>query len=200
MTQIFTETGEKIPVTVLDTSDVVVSNILKEREELTHFELGVGKKKRVNKPDEGNYKALGFVPKFKYTFKNNKLVNEAEELEIGAHIRANTFEEGELVDVSGVSKGKGFQGVVKRYGFAGGPKTHGQSDKQRSPGSIGAGTTPGRVVKGKKMPGHMGARPKTVLNVKVVKVDEAENLLILKGAIPGNNGAFVLVEKSIKSR
>jgi large subunit ribosomal protein L3 len=117
------------------------------------------------------------------------------EVKVGDRIDASIFNEGDVVDVVGTSKGRGFAGVVKRHGFAGGPKTHGQSDRWRAPGSIGSGTTPGRVMKGMKMAGHMGSERVTVKNLRVLRVDPARNLVAVKGAVPGPNGGLVLLKK-----
>ena len=116
-------------------------------------------------------------------------------LKIGDKVDAGIFSEGELIDITGTSKGRGFAGVVKRHGFSGGPKTHGQSDRWRHPGSIGSGTTPGRVMKGLRMAGHMGNERVTVKNLQVVKVDPARNLVAVKGAVPGPRGGLVLLRK-----
>ena len=122
-------------------------------------------------------------------------VDGTDELKIGDKIDASIFAEGELIDVTGTSKGRGFAGVVKRHGFAGGPKTHGQSDRWRAPGSIGSGTTPGRVMKGLRMAGQMGNERVTVKNLEVVKVDPTRNLVAVKGAVPGPRGGLVLLKK-----
>lgn len=120
------------------------------------------------------------------------------ELEMGNEVKADSFAAGDFVDVTGVSRGKGFAGAVKRYGFAGGPKTHGQSDRHRAPGSRGAGTTPGRTFKGARGPGHMGDQRKTVLNLKVAYVDAERDLLAIKGAVPGAPGGLVAVRAAVK--
>jgi large subunit ribosomal protein L3 len=121
-------------------------------------------------------------------------------LEVGQVIKADVFSTGDLVDVVGISKGKGFAGVVKRHGFAGGPKTHGQSDRHRAPGSIGAGTTPGRVFKGMRMPGRMGGDRTTVANLELIVVDPERNLLAVKGAIPGAKNGLVVVKEARKTK
>jgi large subunit ribosomal protein L3 len=126
--------------------------------------------------------------------------DEIADLEEGQKVTVDIFETGEFVDVTGVSKGRGFTGVVKRYGFRGGPKTHGQSDRWRTPGSIGACTTPGRVFKGKRMPGRMGGERVTVQNLQVVTVDPERNLLAIRGAIPGAKNGLVMVRQARKSR
>lgn len=180
MTRVFK--GEKsVPVTVVDISGCVVS--LKDEKGI---ELAVGKKLKVNKATQGKYKALGYVPMYReYFFGMNG------EYEVGQEIKADTFAQGEKVILSGVTKGKGFAGVVKRYGFAGGPRTHGQSDRLRAPGSIGAGTTPGRVLKGKRMAGRLGTKTVT-LNKREV-VDVIDTFILLSGPVPGNRGDKVII-------
>lgn len=180
MTRIFK--GEKsVPVTVVDVSDCVVS--LKDD---VGIELGLGKKKRVNKALEGKYKGLGFVPALREYF-----TGLTGEYEVGAKVMPDTFASGEKVTVTGVTKGKGFIGVVKRYGFKGGPRTHGQSDRLRAPGSIGAGTTPGRVLKGKRMAGRMGSKTVTLHSKEVV--DVVDTYLLISGPIPGNRGDKIVI-------
>lgn len=126
--------------------------------------------------------------------------DDVDRYQLGQVLDVSLFAEGDVVDVTGTSKGKGFQGVVRRHGFKGGPKTHGQSDRLRGPGAIGAGTTPGRVVKGLRMAGHMGNVQSSVLNLQVVKVDAERNLLLVRGAVPGSINGLVLVRKAAKSK
>lgn len=190
MTQIYDEDGAVIPVTILDVSDVYVIGIKNsDKDGYNATILGKGKKKNANKPEVGKYKKLGFVPN--YIKEIRDLVLETDE---NSKLTVSLFKNGEIVSVTGSSKGKGFQGVVKRWNFHGGPKTHGQSDRWRAPGSIGSGTTPGRVYKGKKMAGRMGGEQITVKNLEVVFVDEKNELLGIKGAVPGNKGAFILIK------
>lgn len=153
--------------------------------------LGFGQKKRAKKTEKSFSQIAGFSPRKikEFTF------DKSEDLKVGGKITVAVFEPGDLVKVTGVTKGRGFAGGVKRWGFAGGPKTHGQSDRHRAIGSIGAGTTPGRVYKGKRMPGHMGAAKQTVINLEIVDVDEKNNMLLVKGAIPGPRNGFVIVKK-----
>jgi len=192
MTQIFSEDGKVTPVTIIDVNNVYVAGVKTlDRDGYIAVIIGQGKKKKPTKPELGKYAELGHVPT---TVKEIK-VDSVDDIKIGTKIDAESFVIDDKVNVTGVTKGKGFQGVVKRWGFAGGPKTHGQSDRERAPGSIGAGTTPGRVYKGKKMPGHMGARVKTVENLKVAKVINEHGLLILKGAVPGSKGSIVMIRK-----
>jgi large subunit ribosomal protein L3 len=188
MTRILQE-GKSIPVTIVDTMDCVVSavgdNII---------ELGLNKK-RGKKTELAKYKDLGFVPRYTRMVKS-----KADSLKVGDKIESSVFVEGDVVTIKSKSKGKGFAGVVKRWGFSGGPRTHGQSDRLRAPGSIGAGTTPGRVLKGKKMAGRMGGDNLTIKNKKIV--DIIDNFILLSGSIPGNNGDPVLIyaEKADESK
>jgi len=188
MTQIFESTGKQKAVTVVSVAGNRVARTI-GGETPTHIEIGMGKKEKANKADTGNYKQLGFVPQYKIV-----VPVSGETQEIGTEIGANIFEVGTKVKVTATSKGKGFQGVVKRWGFHGGPKTHGQSDKHRHPGSIGAGTTPGRITKGKRMGGRMGGDQVTVANLKVVEVDNDNQVILLGGAIPGNNGSIIVIK------
>ena len=193
MTQIFSEDGAVVPVTIVDVNDVyVVTKNNTEKNGYNSVVLGKGKKKNANKPEVGKYKKLGFVPNFVREIRDMNVETE-ENTKLGAEI----FSEGDIIQVTGISKGKGFQGVMKRWNFSGGPKTHGQSDRWRAPGSIGSGTTPGRVYKGKKMAGRMGSDQVTVKNLKVVMVDKENGLIAIKGAIPGNKGSYLVVS-SIK--
>jgi large subunit ribosomal protein L3 len=153
-------------------------------------QLGFGETKKLNSPQKGHLKKLG---KFRYL--REFRVADTEGVKVGDKIDVGLFKEGDLVDITGVTKGKGFAGVVKRYGFAGGPKTHGQSDRHRAPGSIGATTSPGRVLKGKRMAGHMGSERVTVSHLKVYKADPERNLLLVKGAVPGARNGLLLIEK-----
>lgn len=190
MTQIYDENGLVVPITIVDVNDVyVVSTKNHEKDGYDATVLGKGKKKNANKPELGKYKKLGFVPIFVKEIKD--MVLETEE---SGKIPATLFKSGEIISVTGNTKGKGFQGVVKRWNFHGGPKTHGQSDRWRAAGSIGSGTTPGRVYKGKKMPGRMGGNQVTVKNLQVVLVDEENGLIGIKGAVPGNKGSFIIIK------
>ncbi len=179
MTRVLQE-GKAIPVTIVDTVDCVVSSV-----EDTMVELALQKKKG-KKTELGKYKDLGFIPKYTRMVKL-----KGDSPKVGDKIQSSVFSEGDIVTIKSKSKGKGFTGVVKRWGFAGGPKTHGQSDRLRAPGSIGAGTTPGRVFKGKKMAGRMGSDNFTIKNKKVI--DIVDNYILLSGSVPGNNGDPVLI-------
>ena len=149
----------------------------------------------MNSPRAGH---LGKLGKLRYL--REITADDVSTLEVGHKVDAGLFGKGESVDVTGISKGKGFAGGVKRYHFRGGPKTHGQSDRHRAPGSIGSTTTPGRVLKGQRMAGHMGDDQVTVRNLKVLEADPARNLLLVRGAIPGAVGALVIVHKAGKRK
>lgn len=194
MTQVYLDNGSVVPVTVVDVSNNVISKVLTS-DKATHIELGKDKRKNANKADKGNYKTLDFVPRFKKVF---KLLTNDSAPEVGAEVKADIFSVGEKVQVTGVNKGKGFQGVVKRWGFAGGPRTHGASDRERAPGSLGTRTIPGRVFKGKKMGGHMGTKTQTISGLKIVKVMAEENLIAVEGSIPGPVKGYVIIKKQTK--
>lgn len=170
-----------IPVTAIDVSDCVISRIESE-----HIELGLRRGKG-NRAMQGNYKELGYIPRFRKMFLKKDIDGK-----IGEEIKANVFTVGSKVKIVSVSKGKGFAGVMKRWGFSGGSRTHGQSDRERAGGSIGAGTDPGRVLKGKKMPGRMGGNKTTLDSVEIVEV--GDSWLLLKGGIPGGNGTCVIIK------
>ncbi len=198
MTQIFLEDGTVVPCTVLEVGPCVVTQIrTPERDGYQAVQLGFGERKVKNtpKPLLGHFAKAKTSPKRKLAeFRNwdGELPQLGQTLTV-----ADIFQEGDLVDVTGTSKGKGFQGVVKRHGFSGvGMQTHGQKDKERHPGSIGAATFPARVVKGKRMAGHMGNARVTVKNLRVLRIDKTRNLLFVKGSVPGYRGAFVLVKKA----
>ena len=196
MTQVFDERGVVYPVTVIECGPNVVTQIkTEETDGYEAVQLGFGLSRRLNKPEQGHRRASGFQSKELREVKADTL----DGLEVGQQIKVDTFAEGELIDVTGTSKGRGFQGVMKRHGFAGGPATHGQSDRARAPGSIGSSATPGRVMPGMKMAGHMGDERVTVQNLTVVRVDTERNLLLVRGSVPGHNKGLVLVKKAVKS-
>ncbi len=195
MTQIFEE-NTLVPITIVEAGPcVIVQRKVKKKNGYNAIQLGFleAKKNRVNKPELGHFKKNEISPK-KYL--REIRVNDVGNLNIRDEIRVDVFKEGDLVDVVGVSKGKGFAGVVKRWGFHGGPASHGAGGWRRRPGSIGASADPSRVFKGKKMPGRMGAERKTVRNLKIVKVDKEENLLLIKGCLPGNKGSLLTIKSS----
>src|SRR5579884_3601602 len=192
MTTVFSPEGTAIPVTVLEAGPCYVTQVrTPEREGYSAVQLGFEESKRLNQPERGHLKGL---PPLRHL---REFRVEPEALPaVGQKVDVGIFAPGELVDVVGTSKGKGFAGVVKRHHFRGGPKTHGQSDRHRAPGSIGATTTPGRVLKGTRMAGHMGARRVTVKNLRVVRAEADRNLLIVEGAVPGPKTALVMIRKS----
>ena len=197
MTQIFSETGAIIPVTVVEAGPcVVVQKKTIENEGYTAIQLGFEdiREKLVTKPKKGHFDKAKVS--YKRILKEFKLDNAAE-LNIGDIIKADTFVNGDKVDVSGVSKGKGYQGAIKRHGYHTGPMAHG-SGYHRHQGSMGANTDPSRVMKGKGMPGHMGSEAVTIQNLYIVKVDSDNNLIAIKGAIPGPNGGLVVVRTALK--
>ncbi len=198
MTQIFSEDGRAIPVTVVQAGPCVVAQVrTQERDGYAAVQLGFGEKKesRVNKPMKGHFAKSGVAPvRHLVEFRTD----DAASYEVGSSVTVERFTAGEHVDVVGVSKGKGFAGVMKRHNFAGKEDSHGTQRKHRSTGSIGAGTTPGRVFKGMKGPGHMGHERTTVLSLEVVETDLERNLLLIKGAIPGPNGGLIMIRNAVK--
>lgn len=196
MTQVFDETGAVHPATVIECGPNVVTQIkTKDKDGYEAVQLGFELDKRLNKPELGHRKESGFLSRHLREVKATAL----DSLSVGQVIKADLFKDGQLVDVTGTSKGRGFQGGVKRHGFSGGPKTHGQSDRLRAPGSIGSSATPGRVWKGMKMAGRMGNDRVTVMNLEVLKVDPDRNLLVIKGSVPGHNNALVLIRHAVKA-
>lgn len=198
MTQIFAEDGTLVPVTVLEAGPcTVVQKKTVETDGYNALQVGFGeiREKLVNNPIKGHFKKAGVA--IKRTLKELKLENSAD-YEVGAEIKADIFSVGDKVDVSGVSKGKGTQGPVKRHGQHTGPVTHG-SKSHRVTGSMGSATTPGRVKKGKKMAGHMGAVNVTVQNLEIVRADAEKNLILIKGAVPGTKGSVLTIKESVKA-
>ena len=194
MTQLFKEDGISEAVTVIDASPCAVVQVkTKEKEGYNAVQLGYGKPKRLSSPEKGHLKDAG---EFRYL--REFRLEDVDGINIGDKVDVSLFQPGDTVDVTGVSKGKGFAGVVKRHHFAGGPKTHGQSDRLRAPGAIGSGTTPGRVKKGMRMAGRMGNERVTARNLVVVKADAERNILVVRGAVPGANNGIILIGKSGK--
>ena len=197
MTQIFNENGVLIPVTVLQATPNVVTQIKTvENDGYAAVQVGYGdiREVLVNKPRKGHFAKAGvankrFLREFKF--------ENAADYTVGQEIKANIFAEGDKIDVTGISKGKGFQGAIKRHGLSRGPMKHG-SKYHRHAGSNGAATTPGRVFKGKHMPGHMGAVKVTVQNLEVVRVDADNNLLLVKGAVPGSKKSMIVLKETVK--
>jgi large subunit ribosomal protein L3 len=197
MTQVFDESGVVHPVTVIECGPNVVTQVrTAEKDGYEAVQLGFGIDKRLNKAEQGHRKASGFMSDELREVR----ANDVAEFSVGQQIKVDSFAVGELVDVTGNSKGRGFQGGMKRHGFRGGPKTHGQSDRWRAPGSIGASATPGRVLKGTRMAGHHGDARTTVQNLKVIRVDTERNLLLVQGSVPGPNKGIVIVRRAVKSK
>ena len=197
MTQIFTEHGEVIPVTVVEAGPVVVTQVkTTENDGYTAIQVGFGdaKEKSLNKPQKGHLAAANTLKKHLKEFR----VDSVEGYTVGQEIKADLFAAGELIDVTGISKGKGFQGPIKRHGQSRGPETHG-SRYHRRPGSMGACSYPGRVFKNKKLAGHMGSVKVTVQNLEVVRVDADKNFILVKGAIPGAKGSVVTIKEAVKA-
>jgi len=191
MGQVFGDNGEAEAVTAIEAGPCIVTQVkTTAKEGYNAAQLGFGEAKRLNSPQRGHLKELG---QFKHL--REFRVADTEAIKVGDRVDVGLFKEGDLVDITGVSKGKGFAGVVKRHHFAGGPKTHGQSDRHRAPGSIGATTSPGRVLKGMRMAGHMGNSRVTVRHLEVYKADPERNLLLVKGAVPGARNGLLLIEK-----
>lgn len=196
MTQIFGEAGKVIPVTVIEAGPcVVVQKKTVENDGYQAVQLGFGDMKKVNKPLAGHFKKADAAPK--RVLKEFRL-DDIDTLNLGDIVKADTFEAGEIVDVSGTSKGKGFAGSIKRHNNSRLKETHGTGPVHRHAGSMGACSSPSRIFKGKGMPGHMGAEKVTIQNLEVVKVDAENNLIAIKGAIPGPKGGFVTVVPSVK--
>ena len=198
MTQIFDENGRVIPVTVVEAGPCTVVQVkTKDADGYEAIQLGFGevKEKKLIKPTKGHFTKANVTPK--------KHLREfrLEEISynVGDEIKADIFTAGESVDVTGTSKGKGFQGVIKRHGQSRGPMGHG-SMYHRRPGSMGPTSTPGRVFKGKKLPGHMGVETVTIQNLEVVKVDLDKNVILVKGSVPGAKGAVLKIKSSVKSK
>lgn len=213
MTQIFAENGERVPVTVIEAGPCTVTQVRTVKENgYSAIQIGFDPAKKAQRLSRGERGHLGLLKPDEKHPKRRKFptdvpplkslreirVREDEQYTEGQIIKADIFEVGERVDVIGTSKGRGFAGTVKRHGFSGGPKTHGQSDRMRAPGSIGAGTTPGKVIKGKKMAGHMGTDRVTAQHLDVILVDAERNLIGVRGSVPGANGDLVLVRETRK--
>jgi len=194
MTQIF-EGDALIPVTVVKTvSGVVVQKKTKEKDKYSAIQVGFEevKKSRISRPLLGHFRKVNLLPK---RYLREIRGEGVSSYKVGDEIKLNVFKKGDLVKVTGISKGKGFAGVVKRYGFKGGPASHGAAQWHRRPGSIGASSSPSRVFKGKKMPGRMGAKRVTVQNLEVIEVNEEKSLLLIKGSVPGKKGTLLFIKE-----
>jgi large subunit ribosomal protein L3 len=196
MTQLFDDSGKAVPVTVIKAGPCYVTQVRTlDQNGYKAVQLGYEE----TKPQRLSGGELGHLKK--HDLPSLKFLREFrtdEELEEGQTLTVEVFEEGERVDIVGKSKGRGFAGVVKRYGFSGGPKTHGQSDRHRAPGSIGAGSTPGRVFKGKKMPGRMGNDTVTSQNLLISRIDPENNLIAVRGSVPGPKNGLVVIKEARK--
>ena len=200
MTQLFNDRGEAVPVTVIEAGPCYVAQVkTRERDGYDAAQLGFGevKPQRLSGGEKGHLARSG-APSVRNLREFS--MRQDEQVEEGQRLLVDVFEIGDHVDVVGFSKGRGFAGVVKRYGFRGGPKTHGQSDRQRAPGSAGAGTSPGRVFKGKRMPGRMGGVRVSAQDLRVELVDAERNLLAVRGSVPGAKGGLVMIKQARKSR
>ena len=199
MTQIFDETGKVIPVTVIEAGpNAVIQKKTVENDGYEAVQVGFVdlKEKKTNKPTKGHFAKAGVTPK-KY-IKEFRL-DDVSNLNVGDEIKADIFEAGEKVDVAGITKGKGYAGTIKRWGQHRGPMTHG-SGYHRGPGSMGMCSDPGRVFKGKRLPGHMGVERVTIQNLTLVKVDAEKNIILIKGGLPGPKGGLLIVKNTVKGR
>ena len=197
MTQIVTEAGEVVPVTVVEAGPVVVTQVKTiENDGYNAVQVGFvdAKEKSLNKPQKGHLAAANTLKKHLKEFR----VESVDAYTVGQEIKADVFAAGEIIDVTGISKGKGFQGPIKRHGQSRGPESHG-SRYHRRPGSMGACSYPGRVFKNKKLAGHMGSVKVTVQNLEVVRVDAEKNFILVKGAIPGAKGSVVTIKEAVKA-
>ena len=197
MTQIFTEAGEVVPVTVVEAGPVVVTQVKTiENDGYNAVQVGFvdAKEKSLNKPQKGHLAAANTLKKHLKEFR----VESVDAYTVGQELKADVFAAGEMIDVTGISKGKGFQGPIKRHGQSRGPESHG-SRYHRRPGSMGACSYPGRVFKNKKLAGHMGSVKVTVQNLEVVRVDADKNFILVKGAIPGAKGSVVTLKEAVKA-
>ncbi len=199
MTQIFDEQGKVIPVTVIEAGPCVVTQVKTvESDGYNAIQLGFEdvKESKVNKPEKGHFtKSKLPLKKHLREFR----LDSIENINVGDELKADTFSAGDQLDIQGTSKGKGFQGVIKRHGQSRGPMGHG-SMYHRRPGSMGPTSTPGRVFKGKKLPGHMGSQTITIQNLEVVRVDLDKNVILVKGSVPGAKGAILKLKTSVKSK
>ncbi len=194
MTQFFRENGNAEGVTVVEAGPCVVVQLKTEATDgYNAAQLGFGKAKKLTRAEKGHLKELG---DFRYLRESR--LDDTSGIKVGDSIDVSLFQPGERVNVTGITKGKGYAGVVKRHGFHGGPKTHGQSDRHRAPGAIGSTTTPGRIIKGRRMAGRMGNNRFTARNLEVIQADKEKNLLIIRGAVPGAKNGIVIIGKSVK--
>ena len=193
-TEFIRENGEVVGVTAVQAGPCTVIQVkTKEKDGYVAVQLGFVETKRLNDAEKGHFKSVG-GKQFRHL--REFRVNDSSALAVGQQFGADLFKPGDIVDVAGLTKGRGFAGVVKRHGFKGGPKTHGQSDRQRGPGAIGAGTNIGHVIKGLRMAGHMGNSTATVRNLLVVATDPSRNLVMVNGSVPGSPNGVVILKKA----
>jgi large subunit ribosomal protein L3 len=196
MTRLFDENGVVTGATLVEAGPCFVTQLrTAENDGYIAVQLGFGERPRPNKPEKGHLKKAGLPDKNGLEALREVPADSTDDLELGARVDASMFAQGEIVDVIGTSKGRGFAGVMKRHNFHGGPKTHGQSDRWRHSGSVGSGTTPGRTFKNMRMAGQLGDARVTVKNLRILSVDPERNLVALRGAIPGPNGGLVMIRK-----
>jgi large subunit ribosomal protein L3 len=194
MTQFFRDNGSAEGVTVVEAGPCVVVQLKTEATDgYNAAQLGFGKAKKLTSAEKGHLKDLG---DFRYLRESR--LDDISGIKVGDSIDVSLFQPGDRVDITGITKGKGYAGVVKRHGFHGGPKTHGQSDRHRAPGSIGSTTTPGRVLKGRRMAGRMGNDKFTARNLEVIQADKEKNILIIRGSVPGGKNGLLIIGKSVK--
>ncbi len=195
MTRHFAEDGTVVPVTVIEAGPCTVTQVkVPERDGYAAIQIGFEESKRLNSPERGHLKGLSPLRHLR-----ELRTDDAASYERGQRLDVSMFKPGDLVDVIGTSKGRGYAGPMKRHGFGGGPITHGQSDRQRHPGAIASGTTPGNVIKGLRMAGRMGAERVTAQNLRVEMVDPERNLLLLRGSVPGAVSGLLFVRKGVKT-
>ncbi|MBI5621126.1 50S ribosomal protein L3 [Candidatus Gottesmanbacteria bacterium] len=196
-TQMFTAQGKRIPVTLIQAGPCWITNI-EDTPSYKSIQLGFGTTRHVSKAEEGHTKKAGLTNKLR--FLRSFDVDDVRDVKPGSEIKVgDIFAVGDVIRITGTSKGKGFAGVVKRHGFAGGPRTHGQSDRERAPGSIGQTTTPGRVYRGKRMAGRMGSDRVTQRGLTVVAIDAYTNMLTIKGLVPGGQNGLLIIQKEKQS-
>jgi len=194
MTQLWDEQNRIVPVTAIQVDTNVVTQVKTpdSADGYAAIQLGQGAHRKATKPERGHFDRAGVTPR-RHVVEIRTL--DSSEYTLGQELTAETFAAGEVVDVTGTSRGRGFAGVVKRHGFHGGPASHGATRVHRVPGSIGAGTNPSRVIKGKRMPGHMGDVQQTVRNLRIAKVDAERNLIYIRGAVPGPINGYVFITR-----
>lgn len=199
MTQIFDESGAAIPVTVVEAGPCPIVQVkIQDSEGYNAIQLGFGNRResKVNRPESGHFQKANVSPQ---RFLREMRVDNTEGLEVGSNVDVGIFSPGDLIDVTGTSKGRGFTGVIKRWNFSGVRQTHGSEKNHRRPGSIGNSAWPSRVFKGKKMPGRHGGKQVTTQNLRVIQADPERNLLLVKGAIPGPPNGLLIIKKAVKA-